>query len=216
MSSLWCVPFPHSQLSYKLKLDSSSTDCFSCSTGGKPYISATWEHIVKHFLSISGNTADVNAVFMKIRTSFFAIVFDLNLNFLYRAEYVLEVIGAGSITKSARNWHDIWLKSQECTALGQELEKIHQEGRTRPFIHSESESRFPTPWGYQFVELLKRGMLDYYRNATYLSSKLALNVICGLFVGFSFFKKEESLQGTQDKVFVSTFLYSFFLVMVGR
>lgn len=121
------------------------------------------------------------------------------------AEYILEVIGAGSITKSAQNWHEIWTKSEECTALEQQLEKIHQEGLTRPIVHAESESRFPTPWGYQLVELVKRGMLDYYRNATYLSSKLALNVVCGLFVGFSFFKKEESLQGMQDKVFVSIF-----------
>ena len=33
-------------------------------------------------------------------------------------------------------------------------------------------------------------------------AKVALNVVAGLLVGFTFFKSKDSLQGTQDKLFV--------------
>ena len=34
-------------------------------------------------------------------------------------------------------------------------------------------------------------------------AKLVLNVVAGLFIGFTFFKADDSIQGTQNKLFVS-------------
>lgn len=33
-------------------------------------------------------------------------------------------------------------------------------------------------------------------------AKIALNIVAGLFIGFTFFKAKDTLQGTQDKLFV--------------
>lgn len=113
------------------------------------------------------------------------------------------------MTKSAQNWYTVWSESAECMNLGHHLEEIHREGLDRSvtfrFGDPGSESQFTTPWSYQLVELVKRGMLDYYRDSTYLSAKLMLNTFCGLLIGLSFFRKEESLQGTQNRIFVRFF-----------
>jgi ABC-type multidrug transport system permease subunit len=48
------------------------------------------------------------------------------------------------------------------------------------------------------------GNLSYWRDPTYLMSKLSLNIIGGLFIGF-FFKSKDTIQGTRNKLFVRLF-----------
>jgi len=55
--------------------------------------------------------------------------------------------------------------------------------------------------GYQIFELTKRNTQSHWRDATYLIAKMALNIVGGLFIGFTFFKANDSLQGTQNKLF---------------
>ncbi|KAF8955831.1 pleiotropic drug resistance ABC transporter [Flammula alnicola] len=117
------------------------------------------------------------------------------------AEYMLDIIGAGATAHSKEDWHTIWTNSPENETLRREIEEIHEEGRKHPAVATEFESEFATPWWTQLIELIKRGGSDYYRNSTYLLAKLVLNIYCGLFIGFSFFKREESQQGAQDKLF---------------
>jgi len=42
--------------------------------------------------------------------------------------------------------------------------------------------------------------------ALLVGGRLALNVVAALFVGFTFFKAKSSIQGTQNKIFVSCLL----------
>ncbi|KAF8179876.1 pleiotropic drug resistance ABC transporter [Pholiota molesta] len=117
------------------------------------------------------------------------------------AEYMLDVIGAGATAISDRDWHEVWINSKESKAVEIALEEIHTEGRKRPPVHATIQSAFATPWPYQLQVLLKRQHLTYWRNPTYLFSKLTLNIIGGLFIGFTFFKAKDTIQGTQNKLF---------------
>lgn len=118
---------------------------------------------------------------------------------------MLEVIGAGATATSEFDWHTIWKNSQEAARLEKEVENIHAEGRKKPAVQATFTSEFATSWFYQTWELFKRNHIAFWRNPTYLMAKLSLNIIGGLFIGFTFFQASNSQQGTQNKLFVSLY-----------
>lgn len=115
---------------------------------------------------------------------------------------MLDVIGAGATASSDIDWYNVWKKSTEKKALDQEIQRIHSDGRNCPIHTTTLVSEYPTSWSNQFLELIKRGASDHYRNVEYLMAKLSLNIIAGMFLGFTFFKKQNSIQGTQNRLFV--------------
>ncbi|KAG2033847.1 ABC-2 type transporter-domain-containing protein, partial [Suillus americanus] len=121
------------------------------------------------------------------------------------AEYILDVIGAGAATISTTDWHDVWKRSSEAMHLQVQIEEMHEHGCTRPQQLSVRYSTFATSWLYQFVALTRRNFQAYWRNPTYIHAKFVLNIAGGLLVGFTFFQADDSLQGTQNKLF-SVFL----------
>ena len=123
---------------------------------------------------------------------------------LRRAEFILDVIGAGATATSERNWHEIWTKSPESTLLDKEIDTIIAEGRNVPPVSASIGSGFAAPWVYQVWHLLMRNFTHYWRTPSYLMAKLMLNIVGGLFIGFTFFKRNNSLEGTQNKLFVSS------------
>lgn len=119
-----------------------------------------------------------------------------------RAEYMLDVIGAGATATTEFDWYTIWTKSPEITRTLGEIGDINTSGSQGPAIGATFRSEFPTPWSRQLIELVKRGAVDHFRNPVYIIAKLVLNIFAGLFIGFSFFKNQQSLQGAQNKLFV--------------
>lgn len=115
---------------------------------------------------------------------------------------MLDVIGAGATASSTIDWHEAWKKSQNATDFKDQLDQIHEEGRKRPPVQALQHSEFATSWLYQLWELIIRGNIAYWRNPTYILAKHFLNVAGGLFIGFSFYQVDNSLQGTQNKLFV--------------
>jgi ATP-binding cassette, subfamily G (WHITE), member 2, SNQ2 len=115
---------------------------------------------------------------------------------------MLDVIGAGATASSKEDWFEIWKNTPEAMDVQKEIEKIHAEGRKRPPVETTLHSEFATSWFNQFILLLKRELLYRYRDATYLLAKLLLNILGGLFIGFTFFQADDSQQGTQNKLFV--------------
>ena len=55
------------------------------------------------------------------------------------------------------------------------------------------------------VTLLRRDAQAHWRDPTYLIAKVALNIAAALLIGFTFFKAKDSLQGSQNKLFVRPF-----------
>ncbi|KAG2034501.1 ABC-2 type transporter-domain-containing protein, partial [Suillus americanus] len=114
---------------------------------------------------------------------------------------MLDTIGAGATATASVDWHGIWKRSPEAAELQAQIERIHAEGRVRPSVETERRSEFATSWIHQAVVLTKRNFLAYWRNPTYLLAKITLNIAGGLLIGFTFFNSQDTLQGTQNKLF---------------
>ena len=115
---------------------------------------------------------------------------------------MLDVIGAGATATSSVDWHDAWNKSREASDFKVQLNQIHEEGRKRPPVQAMQHSDFATSWSYQLWELVIRGNIAYWRNPTYILAKQFLNIAGGLFIGFTFYQVDNTVQGTQNKLFV--------------
>ena len=138
------------------------------------------------------------------------------------AEWMLDVIGAGATATTSQDWHNVWLKSEEAVKAKAELNDLLVEGRKRPPVQATRKSEFASSWMHQLIVLLNRAFISYWRNPTYIMAKLILNIGSGLFIGFTFFKSKDTMQGTQNKLFVCLFSFKFpclhFLIMciLGR
>jgi ATP-binding cassette subfamily G (WHITE) protein 2 (SNQ2) len=124
-------------------------------------------------------------------------------NCLDSAEYILDVIGAGATATTDTDWHGTWKSSSQAKAVDEELDTLIEDGRKRHAIDAEQHSEFSTSWIFQVKTLWKRDIVRHWRDPTYLVAKLALNVVAGLFIGFTFFQAKDSIQGTQNHIFVS-------------
>ncbi|KAL1743665.1 ABC-2 type transporter-domain-containing protein [Schizophyllum fasciatum] len=117
------------------------------------------------------------------------------------AEFMLDVIGAGATATASQDWYDVWSKSKEAERLQQEIARVHEEGRQRGVVETARKSEYATSWPYQVLQLISRDSADHWRDPTYLFAKLILNIVGGLFIGFTFFQAVDTQQGTQNKVF---------------
>ncbi|KAG7087521.1 hypothetical protein E1B28_013480 [Marasmius oreades] len=122
------------------------------------------------------------------------------------AEYMLDVIGAGvghDKIDTGNDWHQIWVTSPESKRLDQELDGILENGRKNSDVDARQRGEFASSWYTQMTTLLKRDFQRHWRDPMYMMNKLMLNIIGGVFMGFTFFQAKDTLQGTQDKVFAT-------------
>ncbi|GJE86387.1 pleiotropic drug resistance ABC transporter [Phanerochaete sordida] len=117
------------------------------------------------------------------------------------AEYILQVIGAGATATTDRDWNEVWKASPEAAQLERDIQSIHDEGRKRPAVETTLRSEFATSWPYQVATLVHRDWISHQRDPTFIMAKIMLNVLSGLFIGFTFFHSKDSMQGTQNKLF---------------
>ncbi|KAG1766364.1 ABC-2 type transporter-domain-containing protein [Suillus placidus] len=117
------------------------------------------------------------------------------------AEYMLDIIGTEGTAVPTTDWCDVWKRSSEAAQLQGRIEKMHEHGRTRPSQLSVQDSVFATSWSHQFIALAQRNFQAYWRSPTYIRAKFLLNIAGGLLIGFAFFQANDSLQGTQNKLF---------------
>jgi len=115
---------------------------------------------------------------------------------------MLDVIGAGATASSSVDWHNVWKGSSEAATIQEHIENIHNEGRARLVVEAQHPTEFTTSWSHQVMALTQRNFQAYWRDPTYLLAKFALCIVCGLLIGFTFFRSSDSLQGTQNKLFV--------------
>ncbi|TFY79980.1 hypothetical protein EWM64_g4032 [Hericium alpestre] len=119
------------------------------------------------------------------------------------AEYMLDVIGAGATSSSKIDWHDVWIHSNEMKSVQQEIETLVSEVSRRSVVQTDLHTEFSTSWTFQVRELMKREAQRHWRDPMYLLSKLILNAVGGLFIGFTFFKSKNSMLGMQNKIFAN-------------
>lgn len=127
------------------------------------------------------------------------------------AEYILDVLGAGASAVSDIDWYEKWVSSSEKRVVEEELNRLHEELRVKPAIHNDNNDEhrdYAAGFSVQFYQVFKRLLCDYWRDPTYISAKIGLNIIGGLFIGFSFWKSPNSPFGFQN------YLFAIFMALV--
>lgn len=134
------------------------------------------------------------------------------------AEYMLEIVGAGASGKATQDWHEVWKGSKEFKGLQNEIDSIHEEKKDEaPAGDTEEGHReFAMPFNTQLYYVTQRVFQQYWRTPTYIMGKFMLGIAAGLFIGFSFFKANTTLQGTQDLIFAVFMVSTIFTTIVQQ
>lgn len=136
---------------------------------------------------------------------------------------MLEIIGAGASGKATQDWPTVWRESQEAKNIQTELDSIHaHHAATAPNGTETSKStsdegrEFAMPFTAQLKHVVVRVFQQYWRDPQYIFAKLFLGLASALFIGFSFFLPNSSLQGFQDVLFSTFMLTSIFSTLVQQ
>ncbi|GAA97325.1 uncharacterized protein L969DRAFT_87260 [Mixia osmundae IAM 14324] len=119
------------------------------------------------------------------------------------AEWMLEQIGAGATAKTSYDWAQLWNESPEAQTAKDEVEQLHQEytGNHSDEDDAEANKTYSASFATQLAVVTRRSFQSYWRDTTYIASKIGLNVISSLWIGFTFFKANDSTSGLQIKLF---------------
>ena len=126
------------------------------------------------------------------------------------AEWMLRAIGAAPGTKPSQDWFAVWQQSREYQQLHEHLDSLAAAGRQRQTTIADMtpSTSFAAPMSTQVYEVTKRFAQQLWRTPTYIYSKIALCVISPLFVGVTYWKTDNTMQGLQNQMF------SMFTVMI--
>ncbi|KAL6230685.1 hypothetical protein BDW75DRAFT_221990 [Aspergillus navahoensis] len=133
------------------------------------------------------------------------------------AEHMLEVIGAAPGAQTDIDWPAVWRGSAEYQQVRSELAKLrelvnHPSPVSDPNDKS-SYAEFAAPFSEQLLQVSRRVFQQYWRSPSYIYSKALLTVGCALFIGFSFFKADNTIQGLQNQMF-GVFVFLFVVVQL--
>ncbi|ORY82114.1 bfr1+ protein [Protomyces lactucae-debilis] len=120
------------------------------------------------------------------------------------AEYILDAIGAGATASSDKNWFEMWTESEECKKVTKDIQEMTTKMRSEhknDEIEKGAGNTYAMGYATQFWEVTKRLFISDMRAPVYVGAKMALNVVAGLFVSFTFYKADNSAQGLQNKLF---------------
>ncbi|GAA90510.1 ABC multidrug transporter [Aspergillus luchuensis IFO 4308] len=133
------------------------------------------------------------------------------------AEWMLEVIGAAPGSHADRDWTEVWNKSPERTQVRLDLAEMKQELLQQPPPpRMVGYGAFAMPLWAQFVLCLQRMFQQYWRSPSYIYSKAAMCVIPPIFIGFTFWREPNSLQGLQNEMFAIFMLLVIFPNLVQQ
>ncbi|EJS41517.1 pdr10p [Saccharomyces arboricola H-6] len=117
------------------------------------------------------------------------------------AEWMLEIVGAAPGSHASQDYFTIWRSSEEYKEIQRELNQMEQELPMRTEGSSSKEQReFATSTFYQTRLVCYRLFHQYWRTPFYLWSKFFLAIVSEIFIGFTFFKVNTSLQGLQNQM----------------
>lgn len=132
---------------------------------------------------------------------------------------MLEIIGAGASGKSTKDWSIVWNESQEAKDVQREIDRIHDE--RAPISDNDTDDgtqhqEYAMPFVYQLWYVSHRVFQQYWREPAYIWAKLILAAASAVFIGFTFFKPQSSMQGFQDVLFSAFMLMAVFSTLVQQ
>ncbi|VVT57142.1 uncharacterized protein SAPINGB_P005555 [Magnusiomyces paraingens] len=126
------------------------------------------------------------------------------------AEWMLNVIGAAPGSHSDIDWFQTWRNSPEYQQIQKELDSIIEDFGPVESVPNSSKKEhiksFAAPLPVQFTLVCKRVFQQYYRSPVYIYSKTAMCLVAPLYVGFTFYKAKNDVQGMQNQMY-STFMF---------
>ncbi|GAD98247.1 ABC transporter [Paecilomyces variotii No. 5] len=130
------------------------------------------------------------------------------------AEWMLDVIGAAPGSHTDIDWPTVWRESREREAVHEHLAELKSTLSQKPVESSQDDpssyKEFAAPFSVQLYECLVRVFAQYWRTPSYIYSKTALSILTALYIGFSFFHAQNSLQGLQNQMFSIFMLMTIF------
>ncbi|GJN70074.1 hypothetical protein PLICBS_004126 [Purpureocillium lilacinum] len=133
------------------------------------------------------------------------------------AEYILEMV-SGEGTPGV-DWIGRWKDSPELKEVLAELHRLEsRSGQTdnEAAEVKEYDKEFALPLLRQFRYVAKRAFQQYFRQPEYIFTKLVSGIVSGLFIGFSFWKADNTQQGFQNALFSIFLLYTIFPTLVNQ
>ncbi|KAI9834089.1 MAG: hypothetical protein M1819_003374 [Sarea resinae] len=130
------------------------------------------------------------------------------------AEYILDCVGAGATAHATQDWSETWNASPEAQRVKEEIETIATSGKEQSPPSHNIASGYAMPWISQYLAVQKRLFQQYWRSPVYIRGKLLMNVVGGLFLGFTFYKENNSVQGLQNKLFAIFMILILCLVLI--
>ncbi|CAN3373649.1 hypothetical protein DIURU_005454 [Diutina rugosa] len=123
------------------------------------------------------------------------------------AEYMLEVIGAGSTASQDADWHEVWnnstLKAKEENLLDQLVSEYSNQPPLDEHDAKELKQTYAVNFMQQFWIVLSRTWITLWRDPEYAISKFGMQVASGLFIGFSFWNLPYTMGGAQNGLFAA-------------
>lgn len=136
------------------------------------------------------------------------------------AEWMLEVIGAAPGSHSDIDWPVVWRESPERQGVLNHLAELKSTLSEKPVEESSQNpanyQEFAAPFSLQLWECLVRVFSQYWRTPVYIYSKAALCILTALYIGFSFFQAQNSVQGLQNQMFSIFMLSTIFSNLVQQ
>lgn len=133
------------------------------------------------------------------------------------AEYMLEIVNAGK-NDNGQDWFNVWNESEAAKLVQREIDEIHEQTQHSSLDISEETggTEFAMPIWIQIWECTYRVFQQYWRMPEYVFAKIALCVVAGLFIGFSFYGADNTQAGMQNIVFSAFMLTTIFSSLVQQ
>jgi ABC-type multidrug transport system permease subunit len=127
---------------------------------------------------------------------------------------MLEVIGAAPGSHSDVDWPAVWRESPERREVHNHLAELKSSLSLKPVATNDNDpagfQEFAAPFSVQLWQCLVRVFSQYWRTPVYIYSKIALCSLTALYIGFSFFHAQNSIQGLQNQMFSIFMLMTIF------
>ncbi|KAJ5902585.1 hypothetical protein N7495_003113 [Penicillium taxi] len=129
------------------------------------------------------------------------------------AEYILEMVAGDGCP--GVDWVDAWDNSPEYQDVLVEVDRLNSRNPSSEKSIDDDDSEFAMPLLGQFWIVFHRCFQCIFRQTDYIYSKLILAIGSALFIGFSFYRTDNSVQGFQNTIFSVFLLCTIFNTMVN-
>ncbi|CEG74916.1 hypothetical protein RMATCC62417_10044 [Rhizopus microsporus] len=132
------------------------------------------------------------------------------------AEYILDVVGAGTSIKTVgQDWADIWQRSDEAKTLTTELDEVHACANKCP---TRKTQKYATSFITQLRLVLGRMSTVYWRSPDYNIGRFINLMATSLACGFTFWKLGNSISDLFYKAFALfiTFIMALTLIILAQ